>query len=588
MRTPNRFVRRNLLSIGLYPKIVLVFLAAIIPILIVGSLLVINGEKTIRREIENSLSSRVHFYTAELSTALEHIVDLKREYVFDQDIQRFTTMSPVMNDYERSVEVRALQKKMQTLKSSSAYIADVALYLYSEQKVIGPNRIAYSIRPEDAGIHEPLNRQAGPIVVWNGKLVQAERFPTGTYEDSLPAYWLVITLDERKIKSMLSRMLTENGGNAILSGLESDWLLSGDDSDDRFQRQMTETHQSYPEASGQNVATVANRDYIAAFERSPDMGFALTLYMPEEIVLKPLAGYQWWFRILIGTAVVIVLLFAYWIYLFLQRPLQRLVRAFRKVSEGSFDVQLKSRSRDEIDYFYEQFNRMVGTIQALIRDVYEQGMRSQRAELKHLQAQINPHFLYNTYYRLHRMVQAEDMDNLKRYTRLLGDYLKYITRSGQEEATLRTEADHARTYADILKMRFRDQLTVEWEDLPAEEEDRRVPKLIVQPVVENAFVHGLEELDGHGVLRVTFARDESAGAFSMIVEDNGNLLTDERLEEIAGQLRSSADEIETTGMLNVHRRLALKFGASFGLRVSRSGLGGMRAEIRLPAGEETK
>lgn len=585
MRFMKPFAGKNLLSIGLYPKIVLVFMAAIVPILIVGSLLIVNGEKTLRREIENSLSSRVHFYTAELSTALEHIVDLKREYIFDEDIQRFTTMSPVMTDYERSVEVRAIQKKIQTLKSSSAYIEDAALFLASEQKIIRPNRIAYTITPEDAAIHELMNRKAAPILVWHGKLVQAERFPTGTYEDELPAYWLVITLNERKIKSILSRMLTENGGNAILSGLESDWLLSGDDSNDRFQRLMTEMPQSHPAASGRNVTTVDKRDYIAAYERSAELGFALTLYMPEELVLKPLSGYQWWFRILIATAVVIVLLFAYWIYLFLQRPLQRLVRAFRKVSEGSFDVQLKSRSRDEIDYFYEQFNRMVGTIQSLIRDVYEQGLRSQRAELKHLQAQINPHFLYNAYYRLHRMAQDEDTDSVKRYTRLLGDYLKYITRNGREEATLKMEADHARTYADILKMRFRDKLSIEWEELPEDEENRLVPKLIVQPIVENAFVHGLEELDGRGVLRFSVTRDAASGTLSLIVEDNGNLLSDGKLAALAERLQSSAEDIETTGVLNVHRRLALKFGPEFGLRISRSELGGMRVDIRLPAEE---
>lgn len=579
------FMRRNLLSIGLYPKIVLIFMAAIIPILIIGSMIVVNGEATIRREIESSLSSRVHFYVAELTTALEHIVDLKREYVFDRDIQRFSTISPVLTDYERRVEVLAIQRKMQTLKSSSAYIEDVALFMVSEQKVIRPDRITYSIRPEDAAVHQLMNRKAAPIVVWNDKLIQAERFPTGTYEDSLPAYWIEITLNQRKIKSMLSQMLTENDGNAILSDMEGTWVLSGDDSNDRFQRRMTEMNQSHPEESGQSVMTVDDRDYIAAFERSPELGVALTLYMPEEIVLQPLAGYQWWFRILIGTAIVIILLFAYWIYLFLQRPLQRLVRAFRKVSEGSFDVQLKSRNRDEIDYFYEQFNQMVSTIQSLIHDVYEQGIRSQRAELKHLQAQINPHFLYNTYYRLHRMAQDEDTDNIKRYTRLLGDYLKYITRNGQEEATLRMEVEHARTYADILKMRFRDKLTIEWGELPSECEQTRVPRLIVQPIVENAFIHGLEELEERGVLRFSVNADERF--VSLIIEDNGNLLTDERLEEIERQWQSPSDHMETTGMLNVHRRLGLKFGASSGLRMSRSELGGMRVEIKLPAGEET-
>ncbi|OUS75811.1 hypothetical protein B1748_15395 [Paenibacillus sp. MY03] len=578
-------IRRNLLSIGLYPKIVLIFMAAIIPILFIGSLIVIKGEAAIRREITNSLSSRVHFYVNELNSALEHIISLKREYVFDPDIQRFSTMSPIMTDYERRLEVLLMQKKMKTLKSSSPYIHDVGLFMVSEHKIIYPNRITYSIDEEMTSVHELLNRSSLPIFVWQNQLMLAERFPTGTYENSLPAYWIEISLNRGKIQSILSQMLTESGGNAILSDLEGNWLISGDDSNDPLQRQMAQLNQSYAEVSGQQVMTAAdNRQYMAAYERLPELGIALTLYMPEEVVLKPLAGYQMWFRILIATAIVIILLYAYWIYLFLQRPLQRLVRAFRKVSEGSFDVQLQSKSRDEIDYFYEQFNQMVGTIQSLIHDVYEQDIRSQRAELKHLQAQINPHFLYNAYYRLHRMAQDEDTVNIKPYTRLLGDYLKYITRNAQEEAILRMEVDHARTYADILKMRFGDKLTIHWEELPAEWENRLVPRLIVQPIVENAFIHGVEELDEGGILK--FSVMASAHMISLIIEDNGDRLTDERLEELNRPGNSLSDDIETTGMLNVHRRLILKFGPSYGLRISRSELGGMRVEINLPDAEE--
>jgi len=575
---------RKFLAFGLYPKIVLIFLATIIPILFVGSMIVVNGEAAIRREIESSLSSRVHFYIAELNTALEHIVNLKREYIFDQDIQRFSTVSPVMTDYERRVEVLVMQKKMQTLKSSSAYIEDVGLFMVSEQKIIYPNRIKYSIGEKDAAVHRLLNREGGPIIAWDNRLIVAERFPMGIYEDGLPAYWLEITLNRQKIEMALSQMLTENGGNAILSQVEGKWLVSGDNGDDRFQQQMNEMHESPPEKYGQHVRRVGGRNYIAAYERSPELGIVLTLYMPEEIVLKPLAGYQMWFRILIATAFVILLLFANWIYLFLQRPLQRLVRAFRKVSEGAFDVQLQSRRRDEIHYLYEQFNQMVDTIQSLIRDVYEQGIRSQRAELRHLQAQINPHFLYNTYYRLHRMVQDEDIDNIKWYTRLLGDYLKYITRNAHEEATLRMEVDHARTYAGILKMRFRDKIDVIWGELPAAWENKQVPRLIVQPIVENAFIHGLEELEGPGILKFSIRADERT--LSLIVEDNGDSLTDEKLAALRMQWTSRQDDIETTGMLNVHRRLGLKFGPKFGLRISRSPLGGMCVEVQLPIAEE--
>lgn len=355
------------LAFGLYPKIVLIFMATIIPILFVGSMIVVNGEFAIRREIESSLSSRVHFYIAELNTALTHIVNLKREYIFDQDIQRFSTMSPIMTDYERRVEVLAIQKKMQTLKSSSAYIEEVELFMVSEQKIIYPNRIKYSIGEKEVSIHKLLNRQTDPIIVWDDRLILAERFPMGIYEDSLPAYWLEITLNRQKIESTLSQMLTENGGNAILSDREGKWLLSGDYDDERFQHQMNEMYQSHAEVSGQSVRSVGGRDYIAAFERSPELGIALTLYMPEEIVLKPLAGYQMWFRILIVTTVVILLLFANWIYLFLQRPLQRLVRAFRKVSEGSFDVNRAAGKKSGRNPHQHDYGSYVLLVSQLLR-----------------------------------------------------------------------------------------------------------------------------------------------------------------------------------------------------------------------------
>ncbi|MBB6734385.1 histidine kinase [Cohnella zeiphila] len=579
--------RRNLLSVGLYPKIVLVFMAALLPVLMIGSMIVVNGEKAFRREINMSLSSRIHFYITELNTAFDYIANLKREYIFDQDIQKFNALSSIMSDYDRRVGVLDIEKKMLTLKSSNAYIADAGLYLMSEHKVIYSNRIAYHISEQDAAVNNLLNRQTAPVFQWNGQLMMAERFPEGTYDNgSLPAYWLEIVLDRGKIESTLAQMLTESGGNAILSDMDGEWRVSGNEVDDRFERHMTELYKGNAEMTGQRVVTVDGRHYIAAYERSPKANIALTLYLPEEIVLKPLAVYQMWFRIFIATAIAIIFLFAYWIYLFLQRPLQRLVRAFRKVSEGAFDVQLKSRNRDEIAYFYEQFNRMMDTIQALIRDVYEESIRSQRAELKHLQAQINPHFLYNTYYRLHRMAQDEDTDNIKRYTQLLGDYLKYIARNAQEEATLRMEVDHARTYADILKMRFRDNLTVRWGALPAEAEHIPVPRLIVQPIVENAFIHGLEELDGHGILQFSAAAE--AKGLTLVVEDNGDRLTDEQLSELAGQLRNRKDWSETTGLFNVHGRLVLKFGPPFGLRLSRSRLGGLRVEIHLPIDEEVE
>ncbi|GGD82419.1 sensor histidine kinase [Paenibacillus nasutitermitis] len=580
------FRKSKLLSFGLFQKILFSFLVAIIPIMAVGYVLVSNGENIIRKEIESSLHSRVHFYLNELTRELGHIVNLKREYIFDQEIQRLNVLSPAMTDYDRRVAVLNLQKKMQTLSSSSSYIKTVKLHMVAEQKIIQPDQIEYGNSDEDKQLHLMLNRNEFPIVSWNNQLIMVERYPTGNYVNGdLPLYWIEIVLDRSKIESVLSQILTENGGNAILAGPEGKWAVLGDDSDPSFTEEMTRLNRVEGEESdsGQKRMTVWNQTYMVAYERSPDFGLALTLYVPEKDVFEPLEIYKIWFRILVATAILIVILFAYWIYLFLQRPLQRLIRAFRKVKEGTFDVHLTHKNKDEIQYLYQQFNQMVGRIQSLIHDVYEQNIRWQRAELRHLQAQINPHFLYNTYYRMHRLVQAEDIDSLKRYTRLLGDYLKYIARNAQEEATLRMEVDHARTYADILKMRFRDKVMIEWQELPDRLADLKVPRLVLQPIVENAFEYGVEEVEGIGLLRFSLMPDERA--LSLIVEDNGEHLPDSNLSEIIQRLASKEEDIETTGLVNVHRRLQLKFGEGYGIKAERSDLGGLRIIMVIPIGE---
>ncbi|MFC5405966.1 sensor histidine kinase [Cohnella soli] len=582
-RVRHLFHNRSLLSFGLFHKICLAFFVAIIPILTVGYLIVINGERTIRHEIESSLLSRVHFYLNELTLELEHIVNLKREYIFDQDIQRLSVLSSAMTDYERRVAIFGIQKKVQTLKSSSSYIEDVRLYMVSEDKIVQPTQILFHISDAQKSIHGSLGLKEYPIVQRNDQLIMVERFPTGNYSDgSLPVYWMEIVLNRSKIESALSQMLSENGAGAILSDIRHKWSLFGDNGDDTLSKEMTRAidRADGSSESGQRLLKIRNDSYIVADEQSPSYGVALTVYVPEKVVLEPLALYQKWFRILIATAMVIVVLFAYWIYLFLQRPLQRLIRAFRKVKDGAFDVQLIHKNPDEIQYLYDQFNQMVGTIQSLIRDVYEQGIRSQRSELRHLQAQINPHFLYNTYYRLHRLVQDEDIENMKVYTRLLGDYLKYITRNGQDEATLGMEIDHSRTYADILKMRFRNKLELEWEDLPDDLAAIPIPRLIVQPVVENAFEHALEEMEDVGRLRFAIFRDDEY--VTIRIEDNGDRLTNRKLDELKERLQSTREDMETTGILNVHRRLQLKFGEAFGIGIARSELGGLRVEIRIP------
>lgn len=152
--------------------------------------------------------------------------------------------------------------------------------------------------------------------------------------------------------------------------------------------------------------------------------------------MGPLDHYQVYLYLISLCALIVIILFSIYVYRIIHRPLSRLVRAFRKVESGDLQVELTYKSSDEFHYLYAQFNNMVAHLKKLIFEIYEQKIRTQQSELKQLQSQINPHFLYNSFYLLYRMTKAQDFENSTRFTKYLGDYFQYMTRNGSEEVPL--------------------------------------------------------------------------------------------------------------------------------------------------------
>ena len=152
------------------------------------------------------------------------------------------------------------------------------------------------------------------------------------------------------------------------------------------------------------------------------------------------------------------------------------------------------------------------------------------------------------------------------------------------EIRLKLEIRHARMYTEIQEMRFYHRIQSSFDELPPEFEESRVPRLIVQPIIENAFEHSLEKKARNGRINVRFEKRERWAC--ILIEDNGECLSDEELERIARRLIHEDPASETTGIVNVHRRIVFTCGEGSGLKVSRSELGGLKVTIRVPLGEE--
>ncbi len=203
--------------------------------------------------------------------------------------------------------------------------------------------------------------------------------------------------------------------------------------------------------------------------------------------------------------------------------------------------------------------------------------------MKQLQTQINPHFLYNSLFIINTMAKVGD-DHLIEFSRLLGEYYQFITRNGSDMVPLRADVKHAQTYAAIQQMRFSKRLSVDFPDCPEPFADLPVPRLILQPILENAFEHGVSKRTKEGKIRVRYFCDNDI--LQILVEDNGQDLTDEQITQLSVTTADNSDTAEITGMMNIHRRLVLVYGSGSGLQIGRSEMGGLCVTLTIHSRKE--
>lgn len=311
--------------------------------------------------------------------------------------------------------------------------------------------------------------------------------------------------------------------------------------------------------------------------KSDYLNMLLLRYIPQELIFVPLRDFYIWLWVFTGAGAMIMLFYSIYTYNLIHKPMRKLVGSFRHVESGNFNVSIHVNSKNEFGYLYQGFNSMVQNVSALIEQVYKQKILNQRAELKQLQSQISPHFLYNSLFLINTMAKLGD-DNLIPFTKLLGDYFQFITRNASDFLPLREEVEHARTYSEIQFMRFPSRLTIQFEDLPDEVKEIQVPRLILQPILENAFKYAVEQTKVKGLITMRFQQDDHA--LRIIVEDNGTDLLESKLSALQKLLYDTSN-IETSGLINIHRRLRLIYGDEHGLFLERSAMGGLKVTLQL-------
>lgn len=574
---------------SIYPKIVAGFLLAIVPVYAAALYMNESGLRSVEQEITHSLNAKTHFFIRTLEQELRSTVQLMNDLSQDSDLQKLSTIAPAMSRSEYFQSINRLQGKMRLLQNSNQYMQEAKTYVPLIGKTI--EQVSYEGAMPTEQMEALARRPDGIVFEWENKLQLGMVYPERWRTETAPNFVIAAELSVPKLQSALLQLASGDGG-AVLLGGDRSWALSPEGGGTIGNRlaghidMKALTNTEFSKVPYNTKAVIDGAAYWVSAERSAFLNADLVIYVPEAEFLGPLGKYRILFFGLSGFSLLVVIGFSGWIYSRIHQPLQRMVRAFRSIDFDSPRMVLRHKHHDEFHYLYEQFNHMVKRLQALIHEVFEQKIRSQRSELKQLQSQINPHFLYNSFFTLHQMGAMQDYDNIVRFTRHLGEYFRYITRNAADEVPLKAEVGHAKAYVDIQTIRFHNRISAHWDDIPATWEQLHVPLLILQPLIENAYEHGLEEREAGGQIRITMAADRQT--LHIIVEDNGERLTDEKLSGLQAMIETPDWKGEITGLSNVHRRLQLKFGPESGLTFSRSRLGGLRIDMKLPTAREER
>ena len=319
------------------------------------------------------------------------------------------------------------------------------------------------------------------------------------------------------------------------------------------------------------------------------VGDTMSQYIYYEVrgIQQSRAAYQTFFMNLVrfsllgmGLLLLLVIILSYYIPRSITMPITRISRVTNQVAKGNLSVRAAAESGAEARMLSDSLNAMIDKINELLDQVTTEQIRLRKAEFELLQAQITPHFLYNTLDTIVWLAEAGDQKRVVSMVGNLSDFFRTSLNQGKDIISIREELAHVRSYLEIQQVRYQDILRYEI-TVPEDLYEYKIPKITIQPLVENALYHGIKNKRGQGTITVTGKSKENG--FVLYVRDNGIGMTQERLNEVrAGIQKLSYTGKEIYGLYNVNERIRLNFGETYGISIESTYGEGTCVSISLP------
>lgn len=379
-------------------------------------------------------------------------------------------------------------------------------------------------------------------------------------------------IKEEAVKRQTSILILDQNGDVIVQEGDIDWLSekNGDAVIQEIKKHTPEEFEGelIKGRAGINIRTVDIVDWNIVYL------YDMNILYRQAGQIRNVA------LVIFAVSVVIVFLIASFISGTVVRPIRALAKSMDEVVDNNMEVTFVPKYNDEIAYLGRRFSVMMQKIADLMVEVKRIEEQKRVEELKALQAQINPHFLYNTLDMVYWLSKMEGNDNVANLVADLADFFRLSLNKGEDITSVKKEMEHVKKYLEIQKVRMDGKFDYEV-FLEEEISEDRVPKLILQPLAENALIHGFENISYQGNIRIEGVREENSIVF--YVTDNGRGMTKQAMEQL-NRRNDSSDKSYGYAIGNVKARIRLYAGEEYGMQFDTDVTSGTRVRVCFPLG----
>lgn len=576
--------------VSLFAKMNILILLLFIPIIILFTYSNQVATHVISKELRASNFKQLSFLSSQIDSRINQTVDFVITFSKDPNVEKFNGLNLWDDLYDKMQTRYVVQEKMM-LQSGVMNIWPVTYTLYSQQ-----NKEAISNNKDTVKYDEDFleSNMTGDWTYGDGRAVSAgaQKSFNWFYTDSfghqgmLKGSNLVVqaSFGHENIQNMLDTYKAGGQGDPIFYH-EGETPILNRSASKKLASELTHYLDGKQLAdTNQEVVLLDHKNYLVSAVKSPQLGWYLVDIVPLDQMLGPISSSRNLFYLSMVLLFVVGISASVLLYRNVQRPIIKLIRGLQSVQRGDFSVQIKSNVNNEFAFLFYRFNEMSRQIQDLVEKVLGEKLRAREATLKQLQAQINPHFLYNCLGYIINMAQMKEQEAVVSMAYNLSAYYRYTTRMERETATVAEEIKLLVNYLDIQKLRNE---RIEYQiDIPDEMLKQQVPRLMLQPIVENAVIHGVGKSYSSGEIRI---RGEiSGGCCRVYVDDDGPGMSADGQEALNRKMKEPLQEEMGCGLWNTNQRIYHQFGEGSYLYFTASPLGGFRTEIiwQTPAAAE--